>query len=252
MKKTIKKILISQPKPSDKKSPYFALAKKRNVQIDFQKFIQLEGVSLNEFRKQNIYPLDFSAIIFTSKVSIDNFFRLCEELRIECPSTMKYFCVAEVTARYLQKYITIRKRKLFIGGGTAKALLKLLGEHPDEKYLYPCGNLHKKDIPNYLDEQGIYYKEGIIYENRPSDLSTLDIESYNLISFFSPSGITALFHNFPKFEQKETVVAAFGPTTAKAAEESGLRVDIKAPKPNMPSMCTAIDKYIEQALEEMI
>ncbi len=242
----IKRILISQPEPSDKESPYFRLAKKWNIDIDFRKFIQVEGISLNEFRKQGINPLDFNAIIFTSKVAVDHFFRLLEEMRIEIPATTKYFCVSEATSRYLQKYITIRKRKLFVGERTAMDLVPYVKKHKKSKFLFPCSDVHRRELPGYMRENDMDITETVIYQTVTSDLSGLDATIYDMICFFSPSGIQSLYENFPSYTQNNTIIAVFGPTTAKEAEKNGLKTDIVAPKPNIPSMTAAIESYLKE------
>jgi len=242
----IKSILISQPEPSDKESPYFKLAEKWDINIDFRKFIQVEGVSLNEFRKQGINPLDFNAIIFTSKVAVDHFFRLLEEMRIEMPATTKYFCVSEATSRYLQKYITIRKRKLFVGERTAMDLVPFIKKHKKSKFLFPCSDVHRRELPGYMRENGMDITETVIYQTVASDLSDLDATQYDMICFFSPSGIQSLYKNFPDYTQNNTIIAVFGPTTAKEAEKNGLKTGIVAPKPNIPSMTAAIESYLKE------
>ncbi|MEM6628608.1 MAG: uroporphyrinogen-III synthase [Bacteroidota bacterium] len=246
---SVKTILISQPKPSDTSSPYFRLAEKWELQIDFRKFIQVQGISLNDFRKQGINPLDFPAIIFTSKVAVDHFFGLLEEMRIELPPETKYFCVSEATSRYLQKYITIRKRKLFVGERTAMDLAPFVKKHKKEKYLFPCSNVHRRELPNYMRENNIDVTESVIYETVASDLSDLENVNYDMICFFSPSGIKSLYKNFPNFVQNNTRIAVFGPTTAKEAAKHGLRVDVEAPKPKIPSMTAAIESYLKKHKE---
>jgi uroporphyrinogen-III synthase len=249
-KKPIKSILISQPSPSDESSPYFRLAGKWNIKIDFRKFIQVEGVGMNEFRKQGISPLDFSAIILTSKVAVDHFFRLLNEMRIEMPADTKYFCVSEATSKYLQKYIVIRKRKLFVGERNAMDLVPYITKHKKEKFLFPCSNVHRRELPGYMREKGMDITESVIYRTVDSDLSDLKNIFYDMICFFSPSGIKSLYKNFPDFEQNDTRIAVFGNSTAQEAINSGLRVDIQAPKPNMPSMTAAIDHYIKEIGQE--
>lgn len=248
-KKPISKVLISQPKPANlEKSPYFRLANKYNLQLDFRQFIQVEPVSYKEFRKEKIDILSYTAVIFTSRNAVDNFFRICAESKIEVPASMKYFCITEQTANYLQKYIVVRKRKIFIGERTAKDLIELISKHKEEKYLFPCSNIRKEDIPNFLQEQEIEYKEVVLYKTVASDLSDLEKVDYDLVAFFSPSGIHSLMTNFPNFKQGEVRIAAFGPTTAKAVKEAGLHLDIEAPKPNVPSITGAIELYIKEAL----
>ena len=249
MKKKIQKILISQPKPSDESSPYFRLAEKYGLEIDFRKFIQIEGLSTNEFRKQNLNPLDFTAVIFTSKYAIDYYFKILTDLKIELPADMKYFCVSEATAKYLQKYIVIRKRKLYVGERTSRDLIAILKKHSKEKFIYPCSSIHTPTLTDWMTESGFDYSEAIIYQTVSSDLSDLRGVDYDLIAFFSPSGVTSLLHNFPEFKEKndDTCIAVFGPTTNKAARAAGLRVDIEAPKPNTPSMTAAIEAYLKES-----
>lgn len=245
--KAVKSILVSQPKPADENSPYFELAEKYNLTVDFRPFIQIDPVSVKEFRKQKINILDHSAIILTSRNAVDHLFKLAAELKVEIPADMKYFCVSEQTANYLQKYIVIRKRKIFTGERTAADLIKVLKKHKDEKFLFPCSNIRKDDIPSFLTENGYDYSEAIIYRTVASDLSDLSEVNYDIIAFYSPSGIESLFTNFPDFKQNKTRIAVFGPTTAKAAQEAGLITDIKAPLPNAPSMTGALELYIKEA-----
>ncbi|HEX8545998.1 MAG TPA: uroporphyrinogen-III synthase [Cytophagaceae bacterium] len=242
----VSSILVSQPKPTDEKSPYFVLANKLGLKLDFRPFIQVESLELKEFKKQKIDILSHTAVIFTSRNAIDNFFRLCQEAKLEMPADMKYFCVTEQTANYLQKYIVIRKRKIFTGQRTAKDLEEILKKHKSEKYLYPCSNIRKEEIPVFLKENEFTFSEAIIYKTVSSDLKDLPIETYDIIAFFSPSGITALLENFPDFKQNNTRIAAFGPTTAKAVVEAGLVLDIEAPHPNAPSMTGALEFYIKR------
>lgn len=245
--KEVKSILVSQPKPSDPKSPYFQLAEKYKLKIDFRPFIQVDPVSAKEFRKQKLNLEEHTAVIFTSRNAVDHFFRLCQENRMEVPADMKYFCISEQTANYLQKYIVVRKRKVFTGYRTANDLIEILKKHKNEKYIFPCSNIRKDDIPNFLEKNNIAYKEVIIYETVASDLSDLSEVNYDIIAFFSPSGINSLLVNFPDFKQNETRIAAFGPTTAKAVLDAGLELNIEAPHPNAPSMTGAIELYVKKA-----
>lgn len=243
----VKSILVSQPKPSDEKSPYYVLAKKYNIKIDFRPFIQVDPINVKDFRKQKIDVLKHTAVIFTSRNAVDHFFRLCKELKVEVPADMKYFCISEQTANYLQKYIVVRKRKIFTGSRTAQDLIEILKKHKNEKYIFPCSNIRKEDIPVFLEEQNYQFTEAIIYETVASDLSDLDDVLYDIIAFYSPSGINSLFVNFPEFKQNNTRIAVFGPTTAKAARDAGLIIDIEAPLPNAPSMTGALELYIKKA-----
>lgn len=243
----VESILVSQPKPKDSKSPYYALAQKYKVKIDFRPFIQVEPVSSKDFRKQKIDLLKHTAVIFTSRNAVDHLFSLCNDLKIEVPADMKYFCISEQTANYLQKYIVIRKRKIFTGSKTAQDLIEILKKHKNEKYLFPCSNIRKNDIPNFLEQNEYDYSEAVMYKTVASDLSDLAEVNYDIIAFYSPSGINSLFVNFPDFKQNKTRIAAFGPTTSKAVKDAGLILDIQAPMAQAPSMTGAIDLYIRKA-----
>ena len=242
----IKKVLISQPKPQTEKSPYFCLADKNNLKIDFRQFIQVEGVSAKEFRQTRIDILEHTAIIFTSKTAIDHFFRICEELRFTVPDSMKYFCVSESIAYYLQKYIVYRKRKIFYGTNNFKDLLEVLLKHKEENYLIPLSDTHNDDIPGILTKNKLRFTKAILYRTVSSDLSDLADIDYDLLVFYSPSGIKSLLENFPNFDQNNTKIASFGPATAKAVKDAGLRLDIQAPMPNAPSMTMALEQYINK------
>jgi uroporphyrinogen-III synthase len=236
---------VSQPKPESDKSPYFELAEKQNVKIDFRPFIQVEGVSVKDFRKARIDILEHSAVVFTSKHAIDHYFRVCEEMRLTVPDTMKYFCISEATAYYLQKYIVYRKRKIFYSPtGKFPDLMDSILKHKDEKFLVPLSDTHKEEIPRLLEKKKIKYTKAILYRTVSSDLSDLAEVNYDILVFYSPSGIKSLFKNFPDFEQNETKIASWGTKTAKAAEEAGLRLDITAPLPNAPSMTMALEQFI--------
>jgi uroporphyrinogen-III synthase len=243
----VKSILVTQDSPADANSPYIKLADKFNLKIDFIPFIQVEPVSIKEFRKQKIDILNYTAIIFTSRNAVDHFFSLCVELKIEMPPDMKYFCISEQTSNYLQKYIVIRKRKIFTGLKTAQDLLELLKKHKNEKYLFPCSDIRKNEIPDFLKNNGYEFAEAIIYNTVASNLSNLKNVYYDVLAFFSPSGINSLLVNFPDFKQNNTRIAAFGPTTAQAVRDAGLILDIEAPLPNAPSMTGALELYIKKA-----
>lgn len=241
----IKNVLISQPKPADvEKSPYFVLAKKHKVNIDFRKFISIKGVSAIEFRKDRVAILEHTAVIFTSRNAIDHYFRMAKEMRLEVPDTMKYFCVSEAIAYYLQKYVTYRKRKIFYGRGNFAGLIEIMQKHKSDNYLMPCSDIYKQDLPKILENNGIKFSKAVIYKTLASDLSDVDIDSYDMLIFFSPTGVQSLFKNFPDYKQGDTVIACFGPTTAIAVEEAGLRLDIKAPTKTAPSMTMAVEEYI--------
>jgi uroporphyrinogen-III synthase len=242
----IKKILVSQPKPSSSKSPYFELAENHNVKIDFRKFIEVEGVPAKEFRKCKIKILEHSAVIFTSRTAVNHFFRVCKELRLEVPDKMKYFCISEATAYFLQKYIVYRKRKIFFGNNKFEDLMEIINKHKDENFLLPLSDIHKEEIPRTLDRNSINYSKAILYRTVSSNLSDIENINYDILVFYSPSGIKSLIQNFPDFEQNHTKIASFGPTTAKAVKEAGLRLDIQAPLPNAPSMTMALDQFIKK------
>ncbi|WP_421891666.1 uroporphyrinogen-III synthase [Marinoscillum sp.] len=243
----VSSILVSQPEPTDQNSPYQKLAEKYDLKIDFRQFIEIDPVDAKEFRKQKVNILDHTAVIFTSRNAVDHFFRLAAENKVEIPTDMKYFCISEQTANYLQKYIVIRKRKIFTGERTAQDLLEVMKKHKKEKFIFPCSDIRKDDIPDFMEKNGYDFSEVIIYRTVASDLSDLSDIFYDIIAFFSPSGIKSLFDNFPNFEQNKTRIAAFGPTTAKAVRDAGLILDIQAPLPNAPSMTGALELYIKKA-----
>lgn len=243
----VKSILVTQESPTDPNSPYLKLAEKFNLKIDFRPFIEVQPVPVKEFRKQKIDILAHTAVIFTSRNAVDHFFHICAELKIEMPADMKYFCISEQTSNYLQKYIVIRKRKIFTGLKTAQDLLEILKKHKSEKYLFPCSDIRKNDIPDFLRDGGFTFTEAIIYHTVASNLSDLENVFYDILAFFSPSGIHSLLVNFPDFKQNNTRIAAFGPTTAKAVKDAGLILDIEAPLPNAPSMTGAMELYIKKA-----
>lgn len=241
----IKSVIVSQPKPESEKSPWFDLAKKQGLKIDFRPFIQVEPILLKEFRQQKVTILEHTAIILNSRNSVDNFFRICTEAKIEIPPDMKYFCVNESIANYLAKYIQVRKRKIFIGKGTEAELQPLFKAHPTEKYLFPCSDWRKQDIEKFMKKNKIAFKEAFFYRIKSADLSDLTNVNYDIIAFFSPADIRSLFENFPKFKQKKTCIAGFGASTIKAMVEAGLNVNFQAPTPQTPSMVMAIDKFVE-------
>ncbi|MBS1952083.1 MAG: Uroporphyrinogen-III synthase [Cytophagales bacterium] len=242
----VKSILVTQEAPADVNSPYLKLAEKFNVKIDFRPFIQVEPIGAKEFRKQRVEILQHTAIIFTSRNAVDHFFTLCIELKIEMPADTKYFCISDQTSNYLQKYIVIRKRKIFSGLKDTKDLLEILKKHKNEKFLYPCSDIRKNDIPDFLKENGFTYTEAIINRTVAANLSDLKNVYYDVLAFFSPSGVNSLMINFPDFKQNSTRLAAFGPTTAKAVKDNGFILDIEAPLPNAPSMAGALELYIKK------
>jgi len=236
---------VSQPEPLEVKSPYFDLAKKYNLKIDFKPFIQVEGISIKDFRQQKINILDFSAIIFTSRTGIDHFFRICCEMRITVPDTMKYFCITETVAFYLQKYIVYRKRKIFHGKSKFQDLIDVIAKHKDDHFFVPLADPHNAEIPELLDKNNIIYMIGTLYKTISNNFSNINDFEYDIIVFYSPSGIKSLKKNFPDFVQGEIKIAAFGPTTACAVQHEGLRLDINAPNPKAPSMTMALDNYLK-------
>ncbi len=242
----VKTILVSQPRPESEKSPYFDLADKYKLNIDFRPFIHVEGVASQEIRKEKINIQDHTAVIFTSRNAVDHFFRVAEEMRTTVPDSMKYFCISESTAYYLQKYVVYRKRKIFHGKQRFAELVDIIKKHKGEKFLLPCSDILKKEIPELLEKNKINYTKGVFYRTVCSDLSDLEDVSYDMLVFFSPAGIESLFKNFPDFKQNKTRIAAFGPTTTRAVEESGLTVDVMAPTQNAPSMTMAIEQYVKE------
>jgi len=243
----VKSVLVSQPKPSSEKSPYFDLAERYGLKIDFRPFIKVDPVSAKEFRQQKISILDYSAVIFTARTAIDHFFRLCEEMRITIPETMKYFCVTEQVALYLQKYIVYRKRKVFHApDGKLDGLMTLVQKHAAERFIVPVSDVHKDDLLSRLDEKSIQYSKAIMYCTVSNDFGADEPFDYDMVVFFSPSGVQSLLKNFPNFDQKEMKIASFGSATAKTVRDSGLRLDVEAPSPEYPSMTAAIDAFLKE------
>ena len=240
----VKTILVSQPEPKMENSPYSKLIDKEKVKVDFRPFIHVEGVNAKDVRQQKIDLKNFTAIILTSRNAVDHFFRIAEEMRFKVPDSMKYFCQSEAVAYYLQKYVVYRKRKIYVGKRNFQDLVPLFKKYKNEKFLLPSSDALKEIIPEILNEVGIDWKRGIFYKTVISDLSDLRDVYYDILVFFSPSGIESLLHNFPDFEQNETRIAVFGNSTVNAATEAGLRIDIKAPTPETPSMTMALQKYI--------
>ena len=245
----IKKLLVSQPKPASEKSPYFEIAEKYGVEIDFRPFIKVEPLSAKEFRQQRISILDHSAVIFTARTAIDHFFHLCEELRVTIPETMKYFCMTEAIAVYLQKYIVYRKRKIFYGNGKVEDLVTIIGKHAKEKYLAPVSDVHKDDLFGFLDVKKINYTKAIMYRTVSNDFAKDEKFDYDMLVFFSPAGISSLLKNFPDFTQENIKIGCFGPTTARAVKDAGLRLDVEAPTPEAPSMTAALELYLKKELD---
>lgn len=242
----VKTILVSQPAPSTKQSPYFDLCEKQKVKIDFRSFIHVEGVTSRDVRNQKIDFSKFSAVIFTSRTAVDNYFRLAEEMRFKVPDDMKYFCQSEAVSFYLQKYVVYRKRKIYVGERTFEDLIKFIKKHNTESFLLPCSDSLKPIVPQLLNESGVKWEKAILFKTVVSDLSDLKDVYYDVLVFFSPSGIKSLFTNFPDFKQNETRIAVFGNTTILAAEEAGLRVDLAATMDDTTSMTTALEDYIKK------
>ncbi len=243
----IKTILVSQPKPEGEKSPYFDLAEKYKLKIDFRSFIHVEGIEAAEFRTQKINLADHTGIILTSKTAVDHFFRISKEMRFDVPDSMKYFCISEAVAYYLQKYVTYRKRKIFFGKQTIVDLMDVMKKHKSEKFLLPCTDILRDKIPMTLQEHNIDFTKAVLYRTVASDLSDLENVYYDMLVFFSPGGIESLMKNFPDFKQNDTLIATFGPTTANAVIKNKLRVDVCAPMPNSPSMTAAIENYVKES-----
>jgi len=246
--KEIHKILITQPKPENDKSPYFELSRKFKVKLEFLPFIHLEGIPAREFRKQKIEIQNFTAVIFTSRNAIDHFFRTCEEMKVSVSQDTKYFCITEAVALYLQKFILYRKRKVFFGAdGTNKSLFDVFSKHKhNEKFLYVCSeNQQDNEIVNWLKSNGCDFTLAFMYRTQSSDVKeVLNNNEFDIICFFTPSGVRSLFDNFPKFKQNGTVIGTFGNNTSKAATEAGLKLDIMAPQPAAPSMVAALDQFL--------
>lgn len=246
----IKSILVSQVLPESEKNPYGDLCKKYKLKVDFRPFIHIEGVDAKDFRKERINLAEHTAVIMTSRNAVDHFFRVCKEMRFTVPDTMKYFCISESTAYYLQKYVIYRKRKIFHGKQKFIELLDVIRKHKEERFLLPCSDIHKQEITGILDQHGIKYSKTVLYKTVASDLSDLANINYDMLVFFSPQGIESLFKNFPKFKQNKTRIAAFGATTASAVKDAGLRLDVQAPMPNAPSMTMAIEHFIKTDKEK--
>ena len=241
----VSSILITQPRPDTEKSPYFDLAKKHNIKLDFHAFIRVEGLSGKDFRKQRIDIAEYTAIIFTSRYAIDHFFRICEELKVKVSQDMKYFCITEAVALYLQKFILYRKRKVFFSAdGSTQGLMDVIGKHKNEKYILPVSDSGKTDVAQYLQKHNIKYTDATLYRMASNDIGPVMALPYDMIVFFSPFSVQTLFEFNPTFKQNGTLIGAFGPTTSKAVEDSGLRLDVKAPAVNAPSMVSALELFL--------
>lgn len=247
----IKKVLVSQPKPADfEKSPYGELARKHGLQIDFFKFIKIDGVPARELRQERLNLGDYSAVILTSRNAVDHYFRVAKEMRFEVPETMKYFCISDSTAYYLQKYVQFRKRKIFYGHHSFQDLMDVIRKHKDEKFLLPCSDIHKDTMVDLLEENNINFQKVTMYRTVAADIGNLKIEDYDLVVFFSPAGIKSLQQNFPKFKQGDVLFGAFGQSTCDAVVEAGFELHIPAPTKNSPSMTMAIEEFIANELKK--
>ena len=244
--KKVKKILITQPKPEGVKSPYYDLASKHGLALDFHPFIVVEGIPAKEFRKQKIDIAAYSAVIFTSRNTIDHFFRICDEMKVTVSQETKYFCITEAVALYLQKFILYRKRKVFYGAdGVNKSLFDVINKHKDnEKFLYPCSESFDSEVTNWLKNHHCEYAIPVLYKIISNDIKDVIAREYDVICFFTPGGVKSLMENFPKYKQNGTKIGAFGANTFKAAEDAGLKLDIKAPLPQAPSMISALDNLL--------
>ena len=243
----VKKILVSQPKPSSDKSPYFNIERKYGVEIVFRPFIKVESLTPREFRAQKIDILEHTAVIFTSRHAIDHFFNLCKELRITIPEDMKYFCITETVALYIQKYVQYRKRKVFFGTtGKIDDLLPTMVKHKQERYFVPMSDVHSDEIKNLLESKKLQFTQGVMYRTVSNDFAEGEPFDYDMLIFFSPSGISALLKNFPNFQQGDIAIATFGVHTAKAAKNAGLTVQLEAPTPQHASITSALEEYIKQ------
>ncbi len=241
----IKKILVSQPKPSSEKSPYYEIAQKQGVEIVFRPFIKVESVSPKEFRQQKINILHYTAIVFTSRHSIDHFFQLCKEMRVTIPEEMKYFCITETVALYIQKYVQYRKRKIFFGTtGKVDDIVPQMVKHKGEKFFIPVSDVHNEELPKLLDSKGLIHAEGVMYRTVSNDFGANETFNYDMIILFSPSGVQSLLKNFPDFKQGDMAIATFGPATAKAVKDAGLRLDLEAPTAQYPSITAALKAYL--------
>ncbi len=245
----IKKVLVSQPKPASEKSPYYDIAEKYGVTIDFHPFIKVESLSAKEFRQQKISIPNHTAVIFTSRHAIDHFFQLCEELRVTIPETMKYFCITETVALYIQKYVQYRKRKIFFGNtGKFEDLLPSIVKHKTEKFLIPMSDVHTDEIKNLLEKSKIaFFTEAVMYRTVSNDFAADKTFDYDMLLFFSPAGVNSLQKNFPDFKQGDVRIGTFGSTTAQAVRDSGLRLDLEAPSVQAPSMTAALELYLKEA-----
>ena len=247
-KNRVKTLLISQPKPENDKNPYYELSKKYNLLETFRQFIKIEGIPVKDFRSQRVDILEHKAVILTSRMAVDHYFRMCNEMRVTVPESMKYFCINEATAYYLQKYIQYRKRKIFFGHQTIQDLVDVIRKNREEKFLLPAADVHKEQICDFLDAINIKYTKAVMYRTVSADLSDIkNLNDFDVLAFFTPAGINSLKHNFPNFKQGNTRIACFGAAAANTLKKHGYRLDIYAPNPKNPSMSGALDEYIKEA-----
>lgn len=246
----IKKILVSQPKPTAARSPYFDIEERFGVEIVFHPFIRVEALTPAEFRRQKVYITDYTAVVFTSRHAIDHFFQLCKNMKVAIPDSMKYFCITEPVSHYIQKYVQYRKRKVFFGRtGKIEDMLPPMLKHKTERFLVPQSDVHTDDFANLLESKKFSHREAVMFRTVSNDFATGEAFDYDMLIFFSPSGITSLYKNFPNFEQGDVAIGTFGPATARAAKEAGLRVDLEAPTAKYPSITSALHDYLRQTNE---
>lgn len=247
----IKKVLVSQPKPASEKSPYYDIAEKYGVKINFRPFIKVEPLSAKEFRQQKVSILDHTAVLFTSRHAVDHFFMLCQDLRVNIPETMKYFCVTEAVALYIQKYVQYRKRKIFFGtSGKIDDLTTAITKHNSEKFFVPMSDVHSDEVRNLLDKLKVQHTEAVMYRTVSNDFSQGEELDYDMLLFFSPAGVSSLKKNFPDFDQRNIKIGTFGTTTAQAVRAAGLRLDLEAPSVKAPSMTAALENYLKELNNE--
>lgn len=245
----LKKILVSQPRPLTERNPYSEMEERYGVRFDFHQLIHLEGLDAHEFRQQRINPLDYTAVVLNSKMAADQYFRMCEELRLQVPDSMHYYCISEAIANYLQKYIQFRKRKVFFcENNHFEDLLPTMNRRPNEKYLLVASDVHNDDLVTRMAEHKIIIQPAVFYRTVATEWPQDKAFDYQMIVLFTPSGVQSIRKNFPDWKQGDTLIACFGQSTCNAAEEAGLRVDIKAPAENCPSITIAIEKYLDNNL----
>lgn len=242
----IKRILISQPKPENDRSPYFEIISKHNVDLEFYPFIKVEQLPASEFRKQKVYIKDYTAIIFTSRTAVNHFFRMCTDLRHQVPESLKYFCTSEAIALYTQKYIVYRKRKIFYGKRDFSDLIDVIRKHSSDRFLLPTSDVCSESISKSLDDNKIKFVQAVFYKTLPNDMSLLGRLNFDMLVFFSPEDIKSLQRNYADFVQGDIRLGAYGANTSQAILDAGFRLDLEAPKPGTPSMATALDLYISK------